>query len=232
MFRNQIENFHQMKEILFRIDVFLPVCRNHKIFFLFKSQLLQNRGFLNFRQVMHQYLIHRTARFDDPVSWQSFPQQVFPRNRAVSKIDIRNMIHYFAVAFFGNTLVETPVTRFHVKNGNVPLLGCNGAKARVGIAQDQKGVGLFFFQYRIYVDENLSGRFGRILSCCIQKVVRFANPQVVVKYFIEFVIVVLPRMHSHVLNGFRFVELGHNTRKTNDFRACSYDCEYFNAFYC
>ncbi len=125
-----------MKEILFRIDVFFPVRRNDKIFFFFKSQLLQNRGLLNFRQVMHQHLIHRTARFDDSVGRQPFPQQVFPRNGAVRKIDIRNVIHDFAVAFFGNALVETSVTRFHMENGNVPLLGCNGAKARVGIAQN------------------------------------------------------------------------------------------------
>jgi len=51
------------------------------------------------------------------------------------------------------------------------FLGCNGAKARVGIAQNQKGIGLFFFQHRIDVDENLPCRFSRILSGCIQKLI-------------------------------------------------------------
>ncbi|OQB29494.1 MAG: hypothetical protein BWY08_01894 [Bacteroidetes bacterium ADurb.Bin174] len=207
VFRNQIENFHQMKEILFRIDVFFPVRRNHKIFFLFKSQLLQNRGLLNFRQVMHQHLIHRTARFDDPVGRQPFPQQVFSRNGAVRKIDICNMIHDFAVAFFGNALVETTIARFHVEDGNMSFLGCNSAKAGVGITQHQESIRLLFFQHRIDVDQYLSRRFGGIFPSRIQEVIRLAQSQILEEDLVQLIIIVLPGMHQHMLNRFRCIQL-------------------------
>ena len=52
------------------------------------------------------------------------------------------MVDDFPVAFFGNPLFEATVTGVHVEDGDVALFGGYGAKAGVGVAQNQKGIGV------------------------------------------------------------------------------------------
>ena len=46
------------------------------------------------------------------------------------------MIYNFSICFFGNTLIKTTVTCFHVENWNVSFFGWNGTKTTIRIAKN------------------------------------------------------------------------------------------------
>ncbi|MNG35665.1 hypothetical protein D3C84_1224630 [compost metagenome] len=60
--------------------------------------------------------------------------------------------------------------------------------------------------------------------------VRFADAQVLEEDLVQFVVVVLPGMHQHVLAV--LVQLGHDPRQANDFRAGAYYGDNFQLFHC
>jgi len=93
-----------------------------------------------------QHLKHGAAGFDDAVGGEAFAQQIFAGNAAVSEVDVGDVVNDFSVGFFGYALVEAAVAGFHVEDGDVALLGGDGAETAVGISQNQKGIGLDFFE--------------------------------------------------------------------------------------
>ena len=64
------------------------------------------------------------------------------------------MVNDTAVDLLGHAVVIAAVARFHVENRNVQTFGSNGRKAAVGVAQYQKGIGLYgYHEFVAAVDD-------------------------------------------------------------------------------
>jgi hypothetical protein len=94
------------------------------------------------------------------------------------------MVHNSSIAFFGYTLIETTVTSLHVEDGDVPFFGWDGTQTTVGVAENQKGVGVYRFKHRIDIDDDLSDGSGGIATGGVQKMIGFTQTKVVKEYFV------------------------------------------------
>ena len=82
-------------------------------------------------------------------------------------------------------------------------------------------------QILINIDQNLTGGLCGVLTCSIQKMIRFAQTQVLEEYFVQLIIIILTGMHQDMLNGFRCIQLLQHTGQTDDLRTCTYYGQYF-----
>jgi len=92
-----------------------------------------------------------------------------------------------------------------VEDGDVALFGGYGAKAGVGVAQNQKGIGVFLLEDRVYVDQDLARGGGGIGSGGIEEMVGLAQTEVFEEEFVEFVIVVLAGVYQDMVDRGAFI---------------------------
>ena len=178
---------------------------NNEVFPFFQTERFEDLGLTDLGKVLHQYFVHRATGLDHTVGGKAFAQQVFARDAAVGEVDVAGMVDDFPVAFFGNPLVEATVTGFHVEDGDVALFGGYGAKAGVGVAQNQKGIGVFLLEDRVYVDQDLARGGGGIGSGGIEEMVGLAQTEVFEEEFVEFVIVILAGVDQDMVDRGAFI---------------------------
>src|SRR5690606_32082186 len=159
-----------------------------------------------------QHLVHGTSGFDNPIWRETFPQEVFTGYGAIGKINIRYVIYYLPVRFLRHTLIKAAVSGFHMKDRNLSFLCRNCAETAVGIPQYQERVGLFRLQDGINGNQYTPYRFRCVLSGRFQKVIGLSDTQVLKKYLIEFIIVVLPRVYQYMFNRIGLIQPGDNAR--------------------
>ena len=88
--------------------------------------------------------VHGAAGLNDPLWRYALAQQVFACDITVWQINVADMIDNSAVNFFWNPLIEAPVSRFHVKDGNPQPFRGERSQAAVRVPQDQYGIGRDF----------------------------------------------------------------------------------------
>ena len=83
------------------------------------------------------------------------------------------MVDNLTITLFGNTLVETAISGLHMENRDMTFLSRYRTQARIRVAQYKKCIRTNFFQNRIYINQYLPGSRRRIITCRIQKIIRF-----------------------------------------------------------
>ena len=63
---------------------------------------------------------------------------------AVCEVDVAEMINDLAIQLFGNPLVKTSITRFHVEDWNLQTLGDNRGQATIRIPQQEQSIRPFY----------------------------------------------------------------------------------------
>ncbi len=174
-----------------------------------------------------QHLKHRAPRLDHPVGRQSLAQQVLPGDAAIRQVDVGDMVDDLPVGLLRHPLVEAPVPRFHVEDWDMALFGRDGTQAAVGVAQHQEGIGPDLLEHRLDVDQDLSDRGRGGSPCGIEEIVGLADAQVLIKYLVEFVVVILARMYGDVLDGIGGIQGSHHPRQAYDFGARAHNGHYF-----
>ncbi|MOA31471.1 hypothetical protein D3C78_1526320 [compost metagenome] len=127
------------------------------------------------------------------------------------------MVKHLAVQLFRNTLIEAAVTRFHMKHGNFAALRSNDRQAGIGIAIQQQRVRLLQVQDFVRLGNNFSDRLGCRLPDSPKEMVGLTDPQVIEKYLVELVIIVLAGMHQNVLH--LLVQLSNDTTHLDQLRS-------------
>ncbi|MNG03018.1 hypothetical protein D3C84_860780 [compost metagenome] len=107
-------------------------------------------------------------------------------------IDIAQMVEDLAVQLLRHPLIETAITRLHMENRDLPALGRNHCQAGIGIAIEQKRVGLFQLEDFIGLGDHLGNGLGSGIAGSAEEMIRFTNFQVVEKYLVQFEVVILP----------------------------------------
>jgi hypothetical protein len=152
---------------------------------------------------------------------KSLAQQVLARNRAVDQVDVGRVIDYAPVDLFRNALIEAAIARFHVKHGNPAPLRRNDRQAAVGVTQDEHCLRFDTGEHTIDGHDDIADGLRRRRSRAVQEVIRLAQPEIVEKYLVQFVIVVLPGMNQHVFTV--VIEARNYARQPDDLRARSND---------
>ena len=180
---------------------------------------------------MVQHLIHGAAGLDHLVGRQALAQQVVARNRAVGQIDVRRVVHDAAVGFFRHALVKAAVAGLHVENRYLAPLGGYDRQTAVGVTQHQHGLGLNIGKNSVHCGNQVADGVGRTAAAfgTVEKIIRLAHAQIVKKHLVQFVVVILARVHQHVVAI--PVQRSQHTREPNDFRSCTHDRQDFEFFH-
>ena len=107
------------------------------------------------------------------------------------------------------------------------FFGSNGTEAGIGIAQHHKGIGLHCLEHRLDGHENQTRRFGSVFTGSIQKVIGFTQTEIFEKHLVEFVVVVLTRMHQHMIDGLTGIQFLNNAGKAYYLGAGAHYGHYF-----
>ncbi|MCY1455580.1 hypothetical protein D9M71_727210 [compost metagenome] len=107
-------------------------------------------------------------------------------------IDVAQMVEDLAVQLLRYPLIETAITCLHMENRDLPTLGRDHRQASIGIAIEQKRVGLFQLENFIGLGDHLGNRLGSGIAGSAEEMIRFTNFQVVEKYLVQFEVVILP----------------------------------------
>jgi hypothetical protein len=118
-----------------------------------------------------------------------------------------------------------------MENRNMPFFGRDGTKATVRISQHQKGIRLYLSQKRIDLDQNIPYRLRGRLASRVEEMIRLAYLQILEKYLVQLVIVILARMHKDMFDRRGLIERGHHPRKADDFGPSTHDSHHFEFFH-
>ena len=107
---------------------------------------------------MFDDLPHRATYRDHPLWWYSFAKQILPRDAAVGKIDIADVVDDLAIDLLGNALIEAAVTSFKMEDRNVAAFGRNYGKAAIGIPENHERLRTILREHRVELDDGVSDR--------------------------------------------------------------------------
>src|ERR1700722_3691501 len=142
--RNAFNDLYKLLKLLGRIDIFFTMGANDKVVVLSKAKLREDLGTIEFLPVMREHLVHRAARLDYSVWCDPLTQKILAGYLAVGEIDVAYMIHNPTVNLLGDPLVEAPVSRLHVEDGNLQSLCRQCGQATVCITEYQHRIRLYF----------------------------------------------------------------------------------------
>ena len=138
---------------------------------------------------------------------------------AVCKVDIGDNVHDAAVCFFGQALVLTAVSGFHVEDRNMQSLCCNGRQTGVGVTENKKCIGLDLIHQLIGAVDNVAHRCTEIVAYCIHIDFGIGKLQILKENAIKVIIIVLTCVCKNCVKVRS--ALIDNSRKTDDFGTCA-----------
>ena len=94
------------------------------------------------------------------------------------------MIDNATVGFLRHPLVETAITRLHMKNRDFAFFRRDGGQRAVGITQDQEGIGSQCIDQCIDFYQDIADGCSRRITDSIQKMIGATYAQFQKKYFV------------------------------------------------
>ena len=182
LFRQSVDGGEQAQEVLFGVDVLLPVGGQQNILVLFQSQTLQHVAFLDLLQIHVQDFRHGRAGLVGALLGQTGICQILPGKLGIAHIHVRNHIHDAAISLLRQALILAAVAGLHVKQRNVQPLCADGGQAGVGIAQHQIALRLQLGQKLIAASQNIAAGHTQILANHRHKNVRAIFPKGVLQF--------------------------------------------------
>ena len=158
-----IDGGEETQEVLFGVDIFLPVGRQENILILFQAQALQHITLADLVQIHVQHLRHGRAGHVGPLLGQARVCQILPGELTVAQVHVGDHVHDPAVGLFRQALVLAAVASLHVEKGDMQPLGTDGGEAGVGIPQHQVALRLQFGQKLIAAAQNVAAGHPQVL---------------------------------------------------------------------
>jgi hypothetical protein len=103
------------------------------------------------------------------------------------------------VQLLRHPLIEAAVPRFHVEDGDLPTFRRDDAEAGVGVAVDQDGIGALLLEHGVKPGDDERDGLGDGPSHRIQVVIGLGDVELTEEDRVELVVVVLTRMHQHMV---------------------------------
>ena len=158
-----IDGGEEAQEVLFGVDVFLPVGRQENIPILFQAQSLQHITLTDLVQIHVQHLRHGRAGHVGPLLGQARVCQILPGELTVAQVHVGDHVHDPAVGLLRQALVLAAIAGLHMKQGDVQPLGADGGEAGVGVTQHQIALRLQFGQKLIAAAQDVAAGHPQVL---------------------------------------------------------------------
>ena len=138
----RVDRGEQAREVGLGVDVLLAVGGEQHVLLRLQAELGEDVRGLDFVKVGAQDLCHGRSRDVGALRGAAGVLQVAAGVLGVGQVDVGDHVDDAAVGLLWQALVLAAVARLHVEDGDVQALCRDGGQAAVGVAQDQKGVGL------------------------------------------------------------------------------------------
>ena len=225
LLRHLIDGCEEASEILFCIDILLPVGGEQDVLALFQSQAGVDVAGLDFGQVVVEHFGHGAAGDIHPLLGKAALVEVLPGVLAVCQVHIRDDVHNAAVGLLRQALVLAAVARLHVENGDVQPLGADDAEAGVCVPQHQHSVRLQLHHQVVAFGDDVPHGLAQGLPHRVQVDVGVGQAQVLKEHAVEVVVVVLAGVGQ---DGIKILPaLGDHCGQADDFRPGAHDDEKF-----
>ena len=191
LFRHLVNGREEACEVLFRVDVLLPVGGEQDIPAFLQPQACVDVAGFDLRQVLVEHFCHGTAGDVHPLLGQAALVEVLPSVLAVGQVHVGDDIHNAAVGLLRQALVLAAVARLHVEDGDMQPLGADDAEAGVGVPQHQDGVGFQLCHQVVAFGDDVAHGLAQGVPHCVQVDIRVVQLQVVEEHAVEVVIIIL-----------------------------------------
>ena len=139
----------------------------------------------------------------------------------IAEVHVGDYVDYAAVGLLGQTLVLAAVTGLHVEDGDVEAFGGDGRQTRVGVAENEQGVGLDVGHQLVGAVYDVSYGGSEIVAHGIHVDLGVGETEVFEKHAVEVVVVILAGMSkNHVEIFAALVDCG---REPDDLGPCAHD---------
>lgn len=190
--RERVDRREQAREVRLGVDVLLAVGRKQHVALGLQTELGEDIRSLDLVQVGTKDLCHGRARDIGALRGAAGVPEVAARVLGVCQVDVGDHVDDAAVSLLGQALVLAAVARLHVEDGDVEPLGRDGGKAAVGVAQDEKRVGLHLNHELIARGDDVAHGFAQVGAHGVQR-------QVAEEDAVERVVVVLPGVRQQAV---------------------------------
>lgn len=188
----RVDRGEQAREVRLGVDVLLAVCRQQHVAPGLQSKLGEDIGRLDLIKIGAQHLSHGRARDVGALGCAAGVLEVAACVLGVGQVDVGDHVDDASVGLLGQALVLAAVARLHVEDGDVQALGRDGGKAAVGVAQDEKRVGLHLNHELIARGDDVAHGLAQVGAHGVQR-------QVAEEDAVERVVVVLPGVRQQAV---------------------------------
>ena len=216
-----IDSGKKRQKILLGINVLFTVSREQDILTLLQAKTLVNIAGLNLGKVLMQHLCHRTTSNIGTFLGQTTVSEITTRMLRVCHIDIADNVHNATVGLFRQTLILTPVTSFHVEDGDMQALSSNHTQARVGIPQHQYCIRLRLNHHLVALVDDVTHRGTKVITYCLHINVRVCQLQVLKEHPVQVIVVVLTSMSQQTVEV--LTALGNHSSQSDYLWASTHD---------
>ena len=187
----RVDRGEQAREVRLCVDVLLAVGGQQHVALGLQAELGEDVRGLDLLQVGAQDLGHGRARDVGALRGAAGVLEVAACVLGVGQVDVGDHVDDAAVGLLGQALVLAAVAGLHVEDGDVQALCRDGGQAAVGVAQDQKGVGLHLHHELVRGRDDVAHGLAQVGAHGVQVDVRVVERQVAEEDAVERVVVVL-----------------------------------------
>ena len=195
----RVDGGEQAREVGLGVDVLLAVGGQQHVLLRLQAEHGEDVTRLDLVQVGAQDLGHGRARDVGALGGATGVLEVAAGVLGVGQVDVGDHVDDAAVGLLGQALVLAAVARLHVEDGDVQALGRDGGQAAVGVAQDQKGVGLHLDHELVRGRDDVAHGLAQVGAHGVQVDVRIVERQVAEEDAVERVVVVLPGVRQQAV---------------------------------
>ena len=210
-------------EVLFRVNVLLPVGGKQNVLSLLQPQAGVDVAGFDLCQVLVEHLRHGATGDIGALFGQAVLRQVAAGVLRVAQVHVRDDVHNPTVRFLRQALVLAAVPSLHVEDGDVKPLSSDDTEAGVGVPQHQDSVGLQLLHQVVGLGDDIAHGLAQRLPHSVQVDVGIGQAQVLEEHAVEVVVIVLTGV------GQKGVEilpaLGDHRGQADDLRPGAHDDE-------
>ena len=195
----RVDGGEQAREVRLGVDVLLAVGGQQHVALGLQAELGEDVRGLDLVQVGAQHLRHGRARDVGALGGAAGVLEVAAGVLGVGQVDVGDHVDDAAVGLLGQALVLAAVAGLHVEDGDVQALCRDGGQAAVGVAQDQKGVGLHLHHELVRGRDDVAHGLAQVGAHGVQVDVRVVERQVAEEDAVERVVVVLPGVRQQAV---------------------------------
>ena len=162
-----IDGIEKAQEVLFGVDVLLPVGAEEDVFAFFKTETPVDIACFNLGEVLVKDFGHRGACDIGAFLREAAVGEVSSGVLAVGHIYIRDDVNNAAVGLFREAFVLAAIAGLHMEYRDVEAFGTDDAEAAVGVAKDQDSVRFGLYHQLVALCYDISHRFAQVGAYCV-----------------------------------------------------------------